>query len=86
MNPAAHMAGVVAPSIEMGGGEGASEIGSPALRLRLRGLLEACLDYVEGELNKVSFYSKVSHVRQIITDFPLDDLDRSGKICMICMI
>lgn len=55
MNAAAHLAGVTAPSAESdgGSGKGAETEGDPALRLRLRRLLAACLDYAERELNKV---------------------------------
>lgn len=55
LNPAAHLAGVAAPGGEGDGrgGKGAVTAGDPALRLRLRRLLAACLDYAERELNKV---------------------------------
>lgn len=68
LNPVAYLAGVVASS---GGGRGRGDVeeavaaaeGEPAaLRLRLRSLLAACLDYVEGEPNKVRVYMYIGLV------------------------
>lgn len=59
LNPAAHLAGVTVPGGEGGGvsGKGATTAGGPALRLRLRRLLAACLDYAERDMNKVCVQS-----------------------------
>lgn len=57
LNPAAHLAGGTGPSGEGGGkggsGKGAPTASDPALRLRLRRLLAACLDHAEREVSKV---------------------------------
>ncbi|CAM9206820.1 unnamed protein product [Ectocarpus sp. 6 AP-2014] len=52
LNPAAHLAGIVAEPASAAGRGTTATSADPALRLRLRRLLAACLDHTERELNK----------------------------------
>lgn len=69
LNPAAHLAGIVAEPASTAG-RGTAAAADPALRLRLRRLLAACLDHTERELNKV---------RRFVHDKPR----LSGKVCAV---
>ncbi|CAN0224874.1 unnamed protein product, partial [Ectocarpus sp. 12 AP-2014] len=52
LNPAAHLAGIVAEPASTAGRGTTATAADPALRLRLRRLLAVCLDHSERELNK----------------------------------